>query len=142
MKRLIVALLFVCSAWGQNARFPSQIATDSDLKVWRNFIATQLRYSVSAAQSQIQVHDASRIVPGLLLTIEREIVSVDQVSGNILTVTRGFDGTAAAAHLAGRQVASFPTAWDKNAIAAEVKAIEEALGVGLANLSTPAGGIL
>jgi hypothetical protein len=136
MKRLLSVLALVClAAHAQTAKFPSQIATDADLKVSANFVSTKLRYSVSASQTEITVHDATNITANMLLTIEREVISVTSVSGSVLTVVRGFDGTTAAIHNAGREVTHEPTAWDVGALRAEIKAIETALGANLANVS-------
>jgi hypothetical protein len=136
MKRLIAALLGVClGVSAQSASFPGSVATDSQLKIAANNLITSLKSSCSASDSVVTVGDASRITAGMLLTIEREIVSVSAISGNNLTVSRGFDGTAAVSHLAGRNVAAFIDAWHHNALASEVKAIETALGAGLANIS-------
>jgi hypothetical protein len=136
MKRLLSVLALVClAAHGQTAQFPSSVATDSHLKVAANFLQTKLRYSVSASQTDITVQDATGITANMLLTIEREVVSVTSVSGSVLTVVRGFDSTNATAHSAGRDVVSYPTAWDVNALRAEIKAIETALGPSLTNVS-------
>lgn len=136
LKSLLSGLVFVCLLTGQSARFPSAIATDSDLKVSANFISTKLRYSISSTQTEIAVTETTGITAHMLLTVEREVVSVTSVSGSLLTVVRGFDGTTAAQHLAGRELRHEPTAWEINALRKEVQAMQAQLGVNLANLNT------
>lgn len=126
------------------ATFPSAVVTDAQLKVASNRRQTVLRGTISASDTVITVADASWIVANMLLTIDSEIISVTSVSGNNLTVVRGFDSTTAAAHSSGRTVSHNWTAWHHNAMAAEVKAIETALGANLANVggSGIGGGVL
>lgn len=125
--KLFLSLILAVAAFAQTAKFPGQVADDQHLKVAGNFVVTRLKYGVKAGDTIWTVADASRIVPHMLLTCEREIVSVTSVDGNNLTVERGFDGTAAAAHTSNREVGSYPTAWDKNVLAAEIKAMQATL---------------
>src|SRR4029450_906945 len=46
-----------------------------------------------------------------------------------------FDGTFASPHAPGRVLAAYIDAWHHNALAAEVKAIEQALGPNLSNIT-------
>jgi hypothetical protein len=117
------------------AKFPTAVATDTDLKIAVNGISTVLRGNISEGDTVLAVANASGIVADTLLTIgRREIVAVTAVSGNNITVTRGFDGTTARAFSTGAEVAGYPAAWNFNQLAAEVKAIETALGPGLSNV--------
>lgn len=137
MKKLLLALCVPALLCAQTASYPTSVVADSQLKVAVNNMETRLRGSISATQTSIEVTDASRITANMLLTIEREVINVTAVSGNTLTCTRGYDGTTAAAHTSNRAVQSLVTAWHHNALAAEVKAIQTALGAGLANLEDP-----
>ena len=121
------------------AMYPANIADDAHLKIAANNRQTTLRSPVSTGDTVLQVADGAMAVPGMLMTIDGEIVSVDAVSGNLWTVTRGFDGTAAACHASGRPVAAFIDAWHHNVLAEEIKAIETALGPGLSNLGISPG---
>jgi hypothetical protein len=120
------------------AKYPTAVATDADLKVRKNFVSTALASSIATGDTLISVRDASDIEANMLLTIDQEVVAVASVSGNNLVVSRGFDNTAAASHRSGATVAQFPTAYDINALAEEIKAIETALGPTLSNV--PANG--
>lgn len=135
MKNLI--LLFPVLLCAQTAQYPSAVATDASLKVTKNGIATSLRASARTGDTVMQVADCARIEANMLLTIaRREIVSVTSVGANCaLTVVRGFDGTAAVAHAGGAEVASFPTAWERNSLKAEIVAIQTALGADLSNVT-------
>lgn len=135
--KLILAFLGASVAFAQTATFPAAVTTDAQLKIARNRVQTTLRGTISASDTIITVSDATRIEANMLLTIDSEIVSVTSVSGNNLTVVRGFDSTTAASHSSGRTVSHNAAAWNHNAMAAEVKAIQTALG---ANLSNIAGG--
>lgn len=122
------------------AKYPNSIASDADLKIAVNGISTVLRGGISEGDTVLAVANAAGIVPNTLLTIgRREIVAVTSVSGNNVTVTRGFDGTPARAFSTGAEVAGYPAAWNFNQLAAEVKAIEATLGVNLGNVGT--GGV-
>lgn len=137
MNRLRIAtILTAVSVFAQTARFPATVATDSDLKISKNFVSTRLVGSVAAGDTLWTVRDASRIEANMLLTCDQEIVSVTAVSGNNITVSRGFDNTTAASHRNGADVRQYPTAWDVNALREEVKAIEAALGTNLTNIPT------
>lgn len=118
--------------------YPGSVVTDARLKKASNRVFTTLRGAISAADTVATVADPTRIEVEMLLTVDAEVMSVTAISGNNLTVVRGFDGTTAAAHSSGRTVAANWTGWHHNAMAAEVKAIEQALGAGLSNVT--AGG--
>lgn len=136
MKRLITLALFVCaSASAQTATFPSTVATDSQLKVAANDIRTSLRGAITVSQTTITVKDATGIVANMLLSCGDEIMSVASVSGDNVTVVRGYDGTTAVAHSNNRPVEGRITAWHHNALAAEVKSIENSLGANLTNIT-------
>lgn len=121
-------------------RYPSSIAGDDPLKVASNRVRTSLARSVASGDTLFTVGDASRIVAQMLLSVDSEIVSVSAISGNILTVIRGFDGTQPSAHSAGSILDANIVAWHHNALAAEITAIETALGTNLSNISGTGGG--
>ena len=122
------------------ARYPGSVATDQSLKVAANRVQTTLRSNISSGDTIITGGDASRLVPEMLLTIDSEIVSISSISGNNLTVVRGFDGTFASSHAAGTTMRAEVDAWHHNALAAEITAIEQALGPNLGNIGGGTGG--
>jgi hypothetical protein len=136
-KLLSLCLAVVCVAYGQSASFPSNIASDTNLKVTLNGVKTALRASATAGDSILTVADCSKIVPNMLLTVGKtEIVSVNSVTTSTcnISVSRGFDGTSGTTHGSGSEVASYPTAWERNSLKSEIIAIENSLGPGLQNV--------
>jgi hypothetical protein len=118
-------------------RYPASVVTDASLKIAANQVTTTLVTSVSSLDSIFRVSDTSRLVVDMLLTLDSEIVSVSSINSgaNTINVVRGFDGTFASGHAAGRTLAAYIDAWHHNALAAEVKAIEAALGANLSNIT-------
>lgn len=115
--------------------YPAGIAGDGDLLIARNLIETGLATSIDAATGTILVTNATGIVPNMLLTIEKEIVKVLGVNGNTIPISRALDGSTAASHVIGSPVSGYIVAEHHNALAAEVKAIETALGPNLVNVA-------
>lgn len=117
--------------------YPSAVVTDQSLKIAANQITTTLVGKVGSGDTIFRVSDTSRLVVNMLLTVDNEIVSVSAIDGTAgtITVIRGFDGTVAAPHNPGRILAAYIDAWHHNSLAAEVKAIEQALGPNLSNIT-------
>lgn len=124
------------------ARYPSSVATDAALKIAANQVQTTLTMRVSTLDTIFRVSDTSRLVVDMLLSIDNEIVSVSAIdtASHIITVVRGFDGTIPSSHNAGRLLQAYIVAWHHNALAAEIKAIETALGPNLSNVGTGSAG--
>jgi hypothetical protein len=126
------------------ALFPSQIATDAQLKVAANLIETKLRIAINATDTVLFVASTVGFAPDMLVSIDKEIISIAGVMPapdstlQVATSGRGFDGTTATTHAAGAKVSILIDAWHHNALSAEVKAIQTALGPNLANIS-PSG---
>jgi hypothetical protein len=122
------------------AVFPGAIATDGQLKVANNLITTTLKVSAAATDTILFVNSVTGFVANSLVSIDSEIVAIASVvsGGNpqlvVATGGRGFDGTSAATHSGGAKVSMYIDAWHHNAMAAEVKAIESALGPSLGNI--------
>src|SRR4030095_7395928 len=126
------------------ALFPHQIATDAQLKVASNLIETKLRIAINAPDTVLFVASTVGFAPDMLVSIDKEIISIAGVMPapdstlQVATSGRGFDGTTATTHAAGAKVSILIDAWHHNALSAEVKAIQTALGPNLANIS-PSG---
>ena len=151
--RHLALIAIAVSAFAQTAKFPAAVATDDALKVVKNRVQSSLIADVNVNDNVLIVKNGAGFVANMLVTIDdksgtTEIVSICQAVGNILTVGssgscpdvagRASDGTAAIAHSAGAIVSAFVDAWHHNALAAEVKAIEGALGANLSNVATAA----
>jgi hypothetical protein len=135
----------VSAAMAQTAKYPTAIAADADLKVLKNRAQTTLSAALNSTATSFTVASGSAFTANMLVTIEYEILSICQVSGNTLTVGhsscpnvdgRGFDATSAASHASGKTVNGYIDAWNIMAALAEIKAIETALGINLANIPT------
>lgn len=78
---------------------------DDKLYIAFGSIASKLAADITYAATSFDVDDASSFPsPNFYLSIESEIVQVTNVSSNTLTVTRGQQGTSAAAHSKGTDV--------------------------------------
>lgn len=114
--------------------FPAAVATDAQLKVANNQIQATLKVDIDGANTILFVDSVAGFAANSLISVEKEIMAVASVSSTpnpSLTVAaggRGFDGTSAVPHKAGVKVAMYIDAWHHNALAAEVKAIEQFLG--------------
>lgn len=129
------------------AIFPAAIAGDSDLLVLKDNAYSPLAANINSTTTNIEFNDASVFNLPCLIALENEVIkAVGPASGNIIqNCVRGFKGTTAASHNAGVIGYGFYFDWHRNQLAAEIKAIETALGVNLSNViktSSAAGGDL
>jgi hypothetical protein len=76
------------------------------IKNYTGIVITNLTNDISTGDTLITVNDASSILPNTYLDIEGEEVFVKLVSGNVLTIERGRDGTTITSHLAGAEIKS------------------------------------
>jgi len=98
---------------------------------------SQLGADITSSQTTIAVVDASKFLVPCLVKIDTEIIRVGDKSGNtLISCTRGFQGTNSAAHTSGAFVKAYILSYHHNQMAAEIKAICDALGVNLANVIT------
>lgn len=141
--RCIALLASAGAAFGQTATYPTAVATDQQLSRAANNIETMLAGSMSETDTTMTVSSSSGIVVNSILTVDAERVWVCSISGQTLTLGhtacpssdgRGVDGSTAQAHSARASVRGFVTAWSHNAVAEEIKAVEQALGANLANV--------
>ena len=111
------------------AAYPGRVATNSDLIVAVDQQQTTLLLPMGVSDLTATVLDPSSIKAFNLLSIDSEIVkTLGPPAGNVIPVSRGFDGTLPAGHVAGAIVAGFIDAYHHNALVAEVEAIETFLG--------------
>jgi hypothetical protein len=80
------------------------------IKNYTGIVITNLTNDISTGDTLITVNNASSILPNTYLDIEGEEVFVKLVSGNVLTVERGKDGTTITSHLAGAEIKSITSA--------------------------------
>jgi hypothetical protein len=80
------------------------------IKNYTGIIVTNLSKDITTEDSLITVNSVGSIVANTYLDIEGEEVFVKRISGNVLTVERGRDGTPITSHLSGAEVKSITTA--------------------------------
>lgn len=144
MKKLLPLFLLSVTVWSQTARYPSAIATTADLTDLADRAQTTLNAPLNSSATSFTVVSAAKFSANMILTIDSEQMKVCQVSGNTVSIGntscpnvdgRGFSGTAAASHSNGALVSNYFVAYQFKATREEIKAIETALGVNLANVS-------
>ena len=124
--------------------FPARTATNGDLFVATNNFATTLLTGItSATATSATVASATGLtIPGMV-TIDTEIFAVCRIAGNTLTFGksscpnadgRGYDGSVAVNHVAGRPVEARVVAGLHNQAAAEVIAVENSTPVVVSDL--------
>jgi hypothetical protein len=137
MKNLILFLLSAGIAAAQvcgTASFPASVAGDSQLLVAADNVQTKLISSMGSSDTVAVVASNTGWLPNMLATIGSEQVLVTGISGNVLTITRGYASTTPAAHANGQSVSVYIDACYHQRIKSEVVAIENALGPNLANI--------
>lgn len=117
------------------AAYPGAVATDSDMIIAVDRQQTRLALPLNATDTSMTVTDPSVIVAYCLLTIDSETVKVTGApAGNVVPISRAFDGTTAAVHLASAAVSGFVDAYHHNRLVAEVEAIQQTLGPNLSRI--------
>lgn len=121
------------------AKWPTSAAGDADLHVAVNNFETTLNGGIDDSTTTVVLTNASALpATGGYVTIGTEAIKFTGKSGNTLTgVTRGADGTTAAAHDNGVAVFGFIVADHHNALKDEVKAIESYLEGNLGTTALP-----
>ena len=80
------------------------------IKNYTGIIVTNLSNDINTEDTLITVNSVGSIVVNSYLDIEGEEIFVKRISGNVLTVERGKDGTSITSHLSGAEVKSITTA--------------------------------
>ena len=80
------------------------------IKNYTGIVVTNLSKDITTEDTLITVNSVGSIVINSYLDIEGEEVFVKRISGNVLTVERGKDGTPITSHLSGAEVKSITTA--------------------------------
>jgi hypothetical protein len=80
------------------------------IKNYTGIIVTNLSKDITTEDTLIIVNSVGSIVVNTYLDIEGEEIFVKRISGNVLTVERGKDGTSITSHLSGAEVKSITTA--------------------------------
>ena len=80
------------------------------IKNYTGIIVTNLSKDITTEDTLIAVNSVEFIIINTYLDIEGEEVFVKRISGNVITVERGRDGTPITSHLSGAEVKSITTA--------------------------------
>lgn len=118
--RILCALLFVCSlAFGQ--------ATDANLLVAKDSSYSTLAVGalIGDATITVQTGTGSRFAVNGMIIVESEKMLVTGISGDVLTVTRAYASTSAAAHAIGRNVTGMIFQEHHNRVKDELKGIHQ-----------------
>ena len=158
MRKLLLALLLTVPAFAQTnpvtAAFPGAVVTDDQLTYQDDFGSTTLSASVGASDLTIFITSAAGFLEPSVISVcpvgecssgnyaNAELMMVTGISGTTLTIAStgrelGQDciGSATGKTFAiGSVVELVPSSCAHNRLAAEVKAIETALGANLANV--------
>lgn len=139
LMRIIISLtLLSAMIWAQNpntAAFPGAVATDSTMLVASNNGISVLTAAMTNSQTSFTITNATNFIAPTAVTIDSEILKCTTLTSATFSVcTRGFQGTTAAAHNQGAVVYENQIAYYPNQSAAEIKAIETALGANLSNI--------
>jgi hypothetical protein len=117
--------------------FTGGVATDADLMVASDRALSTLTFPIDSVQNQFTVVDGTKFQVPCLVQIDTEVIKVVASSGDLMQeCVRGFANTAAASHGQNAQVKGYVFSYHHNQLAAEVKAIEMALGENLGNVIT------
>jgi hypothetical protein len=148
--RKLFSLLILSASFllAQTAQYPGAIVTPQQLGVAVNNAQSSLLAPQAIGDTVAVVVSAAGFENYIFISLDSEIEQITNITGNVLTVTRGFDGTAAAAHAGpspgnpcpgststgcGASVSAYIIDWFFNALGAEMIGVQTALGTNLAN---------
>jgi hypothetical protein len=105
--------------------YPTSVATDSDLYLAKNQLATQLDGSIDASQTTITVDSTTGFPTVGFVTIDSEVIKYTGTTATQFTgCTRGADGTGATTHMDNAPVRHTVVAAHHNALKDELIAVE------------------
>lgn len=117
------------------AAFPGRVATDLDMAIAVDRQQTRLAAPLDSVATSMTVENPAIVTAYNLLSIDNEIVqTTGPPSGNVIPISRGFDGTTPAIHLASTTVSGFIDAYHHNRLVAEIEAIQQTLGANLSRI--------
>jgi len=118
-------------------KFQAEIPTDNDLMVASRRAIGNLDEDIGTTTSsfRVRVGQGLRFQVPCLIQVDQEIMRVKAKTGDILQqIDRGFAGTNQTPHATDVEIKGYILDWHHNQMAAEIKAICQALGVNLANV--------
>jgi hypothetical protein len=136
----IMLALALTPALAQNpvtAVYPAAVSSDSEMLCWKNGGSTTLSSNINASTLTVPVASAINLCAPGTITIGSERMKICSIVGNTLTICadgRGWDGSTAASHTSGDTVSAFVPAYWLNRMAAEIMAVQGALGIEMTNV--------
>ncbi len=126
------------------AKFPTAIASETDMLNWKNALPSgtvpSLSTTIGATDLAIFLSTgtgATLPTDNFVISIDDEVIFIESRTGDTCTVAaggRGYESTTAAGHSQGASVYGRVTAKSHNQIVTEVNAIETALGTAMKNV--------
>ena len=148
MKRLILLLLYIpfgaVQLRAQNpnaAKFPTAVVTDADIGVAKNRARALLTGGINDADLTINVDNGAAFASPSWGSIDQEFIKICSIAGNVITVCAGGRGAFAARpqRTSGATIIGPLLDQHVNQLAAEVKAIETALGTSFSGANAVKG---
>src|SRR6185369_1668437 len=137
---VMTGIMLAGACLGQSSSYPGSVDTDATLFVAKDNVQTKLNVQMLITDNVAIVASTTGWAANMIATVDSEQMFVTGVSGsNVLQVTRGFAGTAAAAHNAGKNVSNFIDAAYQKVLKSASINIETALGANLGNIGTLSG---
>lgn len=149
MKPFLISLAFACALSAQTSNYPSSLDNNTSLFVTADNVQTVLTNAMQSSDSVAIVQSSTGFTANMIATIcnasvvvtpgvtkcsSWEHMLVTNVSGNVITVTRGFAGTVAASHIAGAVISGLIDSAHQAVLKSAVINIETALGPNLSNV--------
>lgn len=160
MKRLLSLCLLPLCLYAQTSSFPTSVDSDATLFVTGDNVQSTLTVAMAIGDGSATVASGTGFAANMIATVcdtitatgkctVYEHMKITGVAGNILSVTRGFAGTSARPHSAGKNVSILLDSAHIQAVKSAIIAIENAI-IGLSTNSstsydwsqTPGGSLL
>ena len=143
--KVLWIFLAIGIAYSQTTRYPAALDSDSSLFVVSDNIQSTLSVAMQPADTALVVQSGTGFLPNMIASIcdnststgkctSLEHMLVMAVNGNVLTVTRGFAGTTAIPHTAGKLVSALIDAAHQKVLKDATVAIETGLGPNLSQV--------
>lgn len=151
MRKLLLIPVTALCAIAQTSNYPGALDTNTSLFVTGDNVQSTLAQAMAAGDNVAFVRSGTGFVANMIITIcdvtapvtptltkctSWEHMLVTNVTGQALTVTRGFAGTSAVSHLSGAVVSVAIDSAHQSSLKSAVIAIETALGPNISNAIT------
>ena len=143
--RLAALVLVAGAAFSQNTpKYPSSVATYDDVFLAATQADSVLTAAITSTSTSLPVVSSAQFRTPGAVTIDGESIKICSTTPTTLAVCsggRGFQGTVAAWHRKGARVNQPLTSWYHNQLAAELLAVQTALGPNMQNIPAVQGAV-